>query len=85
MVSHKGELNGIQVHITEESYTSKARFPDGDLPPAYDPRGPSPLFSGRRIKCGLYQAAVGRHSNADANSAYNSMGKVAPQAFAHGE
>jgi len=84
MLSYKADLVGIQVHITEESYTSKASFLDADPPPVYDPTRPSPIFSGRRIKRGLYRAADGRHSNADVNGAYNIMRKAAPDAFARG-
>jgi putative transposase len=35
MLTYKAELVGIQVHITEESYTSKASFLDADPLPIY--------------------------------------------------
>jgi putative transposase len=82
MLTYKAELVGIQVCITEESYTSKASFLDADPLPVYDPTQPVPTFSGRRVKRGLYRAADGRHINADANGAYNVIRKVAPDAFA---
>jgi IS605 OrfB family transposase len=84
MLTYKAELVGIQVHLTEESYTSKASFLDADPLPIFDPTRPAPAFSGRRVKRGLYRAADGRHINADANGAYNTMRKGAPGAFAHG-
>jgi putative transposase len=83
MLAYKAELVGIQVQITEESYTSKASFLDADLLPVY---GAEDIlaFSGRRVKRGLYRANDGRHINADANGAYNIIRKVAPDAFAQG-
>jgi putative transposase len=82
MLAYKAELVGIQVHLTEESYTSKASFLDGDPLPIYKPAQPTPTFSGRRVKRGLYRAADGRHINADANGSYNTIRTVAPDAFA---
>jgi IS605 OrfB family transposase len=84
MLIYKAELVGIQVRITEESYTSQASFLDVDPLPVFDPTRPAPAFSGRRVKRGLYRAADGRHINADANGAYNIIRKVAPDAFAQG-
>jgi putative transposase len=84
MLMYKAELVGIQVIVTEESYTSKASFLDGDILPAYDTAKPAPTFSGRRVKRGLYRAADGTPINADVNGAYNIMRKVAPEAFAQG-
>lgn len=84
MLTYKAELVGIQVIVTEESYTSKASFLDADPLPIFDPEQPTPAFSGRRVKRGLYRAANGRHINADVNGAYNIIRKVAPDAFAQG-
>jgi IS605 OrfB family transposase len=84
MLTYKAELVGIQVRITEESYTSKSSFLDADPLPVYNPTQPAPAFSGRRVKRGLYRAADGRHINADANGSYNTIRKVAPDAFAQG-
>jgi putative transposase len=82
MLSYKAELVGIQVRITEESYTSKASFLDADPMPVYDAqRQESPAFSGKRVKRGLYRAASGRQINADVNGAYNIIRKVLPDAF----
>jgi putative transposase len=83
MLAYKAELVGIQVRVTEESYTSKASFLDADPLPVYG-TGALPAFSGKRVKRGLYRAADGRHINADVNGAYNTIRKVAPDAFAQG-
>lgn len=82
MLRYKAELVGIQVTITEESYTSKASFLDDDPLPIYDATKPVPAFSGKRVKRGLYRAADGTPINADVNGAYNIIRKVAPEAFA---
>lgn len=85
MLTYKAVLVGIQVIVTEESYTSKASFLDSDPLPVYDAEHrEAPTFSGKRVKRGLYQAADGRHLNADANGAYNIIRKVAPDAFGQG-
>jgi IS605 OrfB family transposase len=84
MLTYKAELVSIRVVLTEESYTSKASFLDGDPLPVYAPGQVEPLFSGRRVKRGLYRAANGCHINADVNGAYNIIRKVAPDAFAQG-
>lgn len=82
MLTYKAELVGIQIMLTEESYTSKASFLDADPLPVYDPQCQMlPVFRGRRVKRGLYQAAGGRHINADVNGAYNILRKVLPDAF----
>jgi putative transposase len=84
MLAYKAALVGIQVCITEESYTSQASFLDADPLPVHDPARPTPIFSGKRVKRGLYRAGDGRHINADVNGAYNIIRKVAPDAFAQG-
>ena len=47
MLTYKAELVGIRVLVTEESYTSKASFLDGDPLPIYG-TAEVPPFSGRR-------------------------------------
>jgi putative transposase len=85
MLTYKAELVGIQVIVTEESYTSKASFLDADPLPVYGtPEAKTPTFSGRRVKRGLYRAGGGRNINADVNGAYNIIRKVAPDAFMQG-
>lgn len=85
MLSYKAALVGIQVIVTEESYTSKASFLDTDPLPTYDAqRQEPPVFSGRRVKRGLYRSASGRQINADVNGAYNILRKVLPDALGFG-
>jgi putative transposase len=82
MLTYKAELVGIQVIITEESYTSKASFLDLDPLPVHDPaRTEEPKFSGRRVKRGLYRASGRRYLNADVNGAYNIIRKGKPDVF----
>ena len=83
MLTYKATLVGIQVWITEESYTSKASFLDADPLPIYWDAEIS-AFSGKRVKRGLYRAADGRHINADVNGSYNIIRKVLPDAFGKG-
>jgi putative transposase len=85
MLTYKAELVGIQAQITEESYTSKASFLDGDPLPVYAAdRQEPPVFSGRRVKRGLYRSASGRQINADVNGSYNILRKALPDAFGKG-
>jgi putative transposase len=83
MLSYKAELVGIQVKITEESYTSKASFLDADPLPDYG-AADVPTFSGRRVQRGLYRAANGRRINADVNGSYNILRTVLPDSFGQG-
>lgn len=78
MLTYKAELVGIQVLITEESYTSKCSFLD------MEPIGKHDTYAGKRIKRGLFRASNGRLINADVNGAYNIIRKVAPAAFGQG-
>jgi putative transposase len=72
MLIYKAELVGIQVNVTEEGYTSKASFLDGDSLPVYDAsRQETTVFSGRRL-------------NADVNGAYNILRKALPDAVGKG-
>jgi IS605 OrfB family transposase len=82
MLTYKAELVGIQVVLTEESYTSKASFLDRDLLPVYQKDcSVEHSFSGKRIKRGLYRASDGRLINADINGSANIIRKVVPNAF----
>lgn len=71
------ELHGIRYVITEEAYTSKASFLDGDSLPEYGEKPQGWKASGRRVKRGLYQSADGSLLNADLNGAANILRKVA--------
>src|SRR5260221_2941934 len=84
LLTYKADLVGIRVCVTEESYTSKASFLDGDPLQVYDPTQPAPAFNGRRVKRGLYRAADGRHIKADANGSDNTTRTLTPDAFARG-
>jgi putative transposase len=82
MLTYKAELVGIRVHITEESYTSKASLLDLDpLPVRKNGDDTKYTFSGKRLTRGLYRASNGRSINADINGAGNIIRKVAPDAF----
>ena len=66
------ERYGIAYIETEESYTSKASFLDGDAIPVYDTKHPyAGTFSGKRIKRGLYRTKENTLVNADINGACN--------------
>ena len=74
-ITYKAEAYGIKVIVREESYTSKASAIDLDDIPTYKEDAPKPVFSGRRIKRGLYKAYNGKLLNADVNGAVNIMRK----------
>jgi putative transposase len=78
MLTYKAELVGIQVMLTEESYTSKCSFLD------LEPIGKHDAYAGKRIKRGLFRASDGRRLNADVNGSYNILRKVVPNAFGNG-
>ncbi len=85
MLTYKCGLVGIKVLITEESYTSKASFLDNDPIPTYgEDEAESVVFSGKRVKRGLYKSKNGTLINADVNGSYNIMRKVIPNALADG-
>ena len=68
---------GIEVVEEEESYTSKASFLDKDIVPSYKKeKNITYLFSGKRIKRGLYKDSLDRVINADLNGAGNIMRKT---------
>jgi putative transposase len=69
------QQNGIVV-TNEESYTSKASALDLDALPKRKLKKKQ-IFSGRRIKRGLYKTAKGLLINADVNGALNIIRKVA--------
>lgn len=69
MVSYKGELEGINVEITEESYTSKCSFLDNEIISKHSE------YKGRRSKRGLFKSSTGKLINADINGAFNIIRK----------
>ncbi|WP_373526837.1 RNA-guided endonuclease InsQ/TnpB family protein [Nostoc sp.] len=70
------ELHRINYVETEESYTSKTSFLDGDLIPKFGekPEGYKPC--GKRVKRGMYKTSSGECVNADLNGAANILAKV---------
>ena len=78
MLQYKADLVGIQVIVSEESYTSKCSFLD------LEPISKHDVYAGKRITRGLFRASDGRCLNADTNSAYNILRKVVPDAFGNG-
>jgi IS605 OrfB family transposase len=70
------KLYGINFVKQEESYTSRASFFDEDVIPKYNDDNPKDyIFSGKRIKRGLYQSSDGYCLNADINGALNILKK----------
>ena len=75
MLTYKAKLVGIQVMVTEESYTSKCSFLDNE------PIGKHEHYEGKRIKRGLFRSQFGKLIHADVNGSYNIIRKVAPKSF----
>jgi len=73
------EESRIRFVETEESYTSKTSFLDGDFLPTFGekPQGWKP--SGKRVKRGMYRTGAGKLINADLNGAANILRKVETQ------
>jgi IS605 OrfB family transposase len=81
------EYHGIKFVETEESYTSKASFLDGDFLPTFGEKpvrasvseGEGWEASGKRVKRGMYKTSTGKLINADLNGAANILRKVEAQ------
>lgn len=69
-LDYKCKLEGINVILTEESYTSKCSFLDGETLEEHD------NYLGKRIKRGLFKSAEGKLINADLNASLNILKKV---------
>lgn len=78
MLIYKAQDEGIEVILTEESYTSKCSLLDNELVQKHE------SYLGKRIKRGLFRASNGRILNADVNGSGNIIRKVIPNAFANG-
>jgi putative transposase len=74
-ITYKAALKGIEVKLTEESYTSKCSFID------MEPMEHQTSYKGRRIKRGLFKSSEGTLINADCNGSGNIIRKVFPNAF----
>ncbi len=83
MLIYKGEMKGIKVVCSEESYTSKASFLSLDSIPTYGDDGANQVkFSGYRETRGMYKIKGEKtRINADVNGSYNIMRKVIPTVF----
>ncbi len=82
MLEYKGKLEGLRVIVREESYTSVSSFFDADPLPTYGKKGEDyVVFSGKRLKRGLYQTKSGRLINADLNGSLNIIRKEFPNCF----
>lgn len=77
-ICYKAELRGIQVILTEESYTSGTSFLDNELPEKFY------YNKKRRVKRGLFVSNKGIKINADVNAAFQIMKKVFPNVFTDG-
>ena len=69
-LDYKCKLEGISVILTEESYTSKCSFLDGESIEKHN------NYLGKRIKRGLFRSAEGKLINADLNGSLNILRKV---------
>lgn len=78
LISYKCKLVGINVIISEESFTSKASFLNNDLIPKYNKNDKTKyIFSGYRIYRGLYKLKGEKTIiNADLNGSLNILRKV---------
>jgi len=81
LIMYKAASCGIEVLVSEESYTSKADFLSGDHIPTYGLDDKNVSFSGSRIKRGLYRSGTGQTVNADLNGAANILRKAIPNAW----
>jgi putative transposase len=70
---------GIETKVIDEAYTSKASYLDQDRIPNIDDGAPS-IFSGKRVKRGLYLSKDKIWINADLNAALNILKKGNPEA-----
>ena len=78
MIKYKGEENGIDVILQEESYTSKCSFIDNESIEGHE------KYLGRKIKRELFKSANGILINADVDGSYNILKNAFPDAFTDG-
>ena len=69
-ITYKAKLKGIEVILTEESYTSGTSFLDGELPIKANYK------KSRRINRGLFKSNNGKLINSDVNGSYQILKKV---------
>ena len=70
MLEYKCKLKGINIVLTEESYTSKCSFLDDEE------IGRHETYKGKRVKRGLFKSNKGILINADLNGSLNILRKV---------
>lgn len=75
MITYKSKLIGIDVIVTEESYTSKCSFIDSE------PIKKHENYLGKRVKRGLFISNNKTKINADCNASGNIIRKEIPTAF----
>lgn len=78
MLIYKCKLEGINVILQEESYTSKCSFIDNEKICKHD------KYVGKRIKRGLFKTLEGKLINADLNGSLNIIKKAIPNTFVDG-
>ena len=78
MVQYKAQNAGLNVILTEESYTSGTSFLDNEDPIKVN------YNKTRRVQRGLFISNQGIKINADVNGAYQIMKKVFPNVFTDG-
>ena len=69
-LEYKCKLEGINVILIEESYTSKCSFLDNETIEKHE------SYLGKRIKRGLFKSAKGKLINADLNASLNILRKA---------
>ena len=74
-ITYKCQLAGINVVVTEESYTSKTSALDLETPRKHN------TYLGKRVKRGLFQSQSGVKLNADVNGSLQITRKVFPNAY----
>ena len=84
ILEYKTRLVGIKVVVQEESYTSQSNFLGLDPIPVYGKTDKDDVFTGKRIKRGLYKTSAGQLINSDVNGSYNILRKAIPNAFSNG-
>ena len=75
MLKYKAEEAGITVIEVGEGYTSKCNLLDKESIEHHE------VYTGKRIKRGLFRTAKGHLINADVNGAGNTIRKVFPNAM----
>ena len=72
-LTSKCKMNGIEVKLVDESYTSKCDALAGESVEPHD------SYSGSRVKRGLFKSGTGKVINADVNGALNILRKVSDE------